>query len=96
MIHPYEALLWCDIYNTYFVQLDSVFVTVTLHFPTSHYRYVPQFALRFPDLKIQLSNLYETKYGYCQGHQVPLAITKSPPLCGHLRRARTDEDQYHS
>ena len=50
-IYSYDGVLWRDVYNTYFTQFYPTLTTLALRYPTSHYRFVLQFALQFPNLE---------------------------------------------
>ena len=89
-IHSYDAVLWRDVYKTYFTQFYLTLTTLALHSPTSHYRFVLQFVLQFPNLENLTLEDLRHESGVFPGISIPPAVTKFPPLRGHLRCAVLD------
>ena len=84
-IHWYYALIWGDVCNTYFTHFYPTLTTLVLHSPTGHYRFVLQFVLQFPNLENLTLESLQGGTQSLPGISLPPAVTKSPPLCGHLQ-----------
>ena len=80
-IHSFDALLWHEVHNTYFAQFYPTLTTLALIFPIDDYRFMPRFALQFPNLEnLTIESLQPQIWPGTYS-----AITQSPPLRGHFR-----------
>ena len=86
-IYSYDGVLWRDVYNTYFTQFYPTLTTLALRYPTSHYRFVLQFALQFPNLENFTLEGLRHETGDYPGTSVPPIVTQHPPLNGRFRCA---------
>lgn len=86
-IHLHDAIRWRDVHNTYFTQFYPTLTTLAFHLPSGYYLDLLQFALQFPNLQnLTLDYLRDEAQGR-PGMSVPLVVSQSPPLRGHLRCA---------
>ena len=93
-IDAYEGLIWRNYHSACFAHFYPTLTSLTLHRPISHYRYILQFALQFPNLQ----NLC-IKHMEDGGHTrpdlvIPPIVDESPPLRGHLRLVGVGTDQW--
>ena len=84
-IRSYDAFLWSDVYNTYFMQFHPTLTTLALYFPGGPYRYVLQFALQFPNLENLTLGSPQYETWIRPNVSVPPVVTRSPPLRGRLQ-----------
>ena len=80
----YDARIWANHYQPYFVHLYPTLTSLTLRHPSGTYQAFLQFALQFPNLQnLCLETIW---IGRSEPTPDPIApVDRSPPLCGHLQ-----------
>jgi len=84
-IEACDALLWQSHHDTIFTHFYPTLTSLTLHRPLSHYRYVLQFALQFPNLQNLCIEHPAGSEWIRPGLITPATIDVPPPLRGHFR-----------
>ena len=84
-IEACDALSWQTHHDTIFTHFYPTLTSLTLHRPLNHYRYVLQFALRFPNLQNLCIEHPADSEWIRPGLITPATIDLPPPLRGHFR-----------
>ena len=84
-IEAYDSLVWRDHQDTFFAHFYPTLTSLTLRRPLNHYRYLLQFALRFPNLQ-NLTIEHPADSEWIRPDLVAsVVIDVPPPLRGHFR-----------
>ena len=82
----YDSIVWRDHHNTDFAHFYATLTSLTLHRPPNHYRYVSQFALRFPNLQdLCIEHPADSEWIRPDSLTPAAAVNPPPPLRGNFR-----------
>ena len=93
-IDSYDGHIWRNYHSSCFAHFHRTLTSLTLHRPISHYRFVLQFALQFPNLQNLCIEHLEDGEGERPNLVLPPIVDESPPLRGHLRLVGIGADEW--
>ena len=86
-IRPYDARSLGPEYDACFTQFYPTLTTLSIQFHIGNHRFVMRFVVQFPNLENLTLEYLGAQTWIPSEHSGPLAVSKPPPLRGHLRCA---------